>query len=288
MRMAYLIVAHGDRTGLERLVSTLLPVDSPDQVIVHADARSGLWKELARGYLIDDPRVRVLSDPVPVIWGHWSQVEATRRLMQAAIACEVDYAHLLSGVDWPVADRAAIVSDIAAAPEGTCYIEAVPGMQEERMQTWRLDTRWLRPDRHSEKLAYILTWEMRRLSRYADGLRERLGHIRSRPFGPWCKGSCWWSLPRDALISGESDLRHLIRNGRLRGTVCADEHALPTVIAHRFAERLSGNRRFIDFAPGASSPRTLTRDDLPAIKAGNYWFARKVDAAVDPFFLDLP
>lgn len=288
MRMAYLIMAHHDRAGLARLIEALLPPGAPDLVLVHVDARSSLRADLASNPLPSDPRVHVLADPVRVIWGHWSQVEAARRLMAAALKQGCDFAHMLSGVDWPAVDRARILADIEAAPAGTCFVEAMPMVQEDRMQGYRLDTRWLRLDPQRDRLAYAATWELRRLSRIGQDLADRLDMARSRPFGTWHKGSCWWSLPAAALAQAEQDLRQLLASGRLRGTVCADEHALPTVIAHRFAGLIAPNRRYIDFPPGASSPRALTRDDLPAIRASKAWFVRKVVAGLDPFFFELP
>ena len=93
-------------------------------------------------------------------------------------------------------------------------------------------------------------------------------------------------LARQGLTA--RDLAMLDEGGRLKGTVCADEHAVPTSLALRHAGRLQPNRRFIAFPPGQSSPRTLTAADLPAIRASGAWFIRKVDAAVDPFFHALP
>ena len=288
MRMAYLIMAHHDRAGLEALLRALLPQGSPDVAVIHADARSALWAELRQQPLAPDPRVHVLPDPVAVLWGHWSQVEAARRLIRAALTLGCDYAHSLSGVDWPVASRADILAAIAAQPPDACFIEAVPGVQEERMQDYRFDTRWLRIDPERDRLAYAATWELRRLARWAGSAQRALGRERSRPLGTWHKGSCWWSLPRAALESAERDLGSLLDGGRLHGTVCADEHALQTAVARRFADRLQPNRRFIDFPAGQSSPRVLTEADLPAIRASGAWFIRKVDAAVDPFFRALP
>jgi hypothetical protein len=115
-----------------------------------------------------------------------------------------------------------------------------------------------------------------------------MGLKRSRPLGPWHKGSCWWSLPAAALKTCSADLAELVGSGRLRGTVCADEHALPTSLALRQSHNLQPNRRFIVVPDGASSPRVLTGADLPAIRASGDWFVRKVDLRVDPFFRALP
>ena len=290
MRMAYLIMAHDDRAGLENLLRVLLPPNSSDFAVVHADAGSPLWRDLRGGWGMAsaDPRVRLLPDPVKVIWGHWSQVEAARRLIDAALAEGCDYAHTLSGADWPVVSRERLIAEIAAEPAGTCFAEAVPGEQEDRMQDYRLDTRWLRLDPGRQRLAYAATWELRRAARIAGRIGQALGHERSRPLGRWSKGSCWWSLPLAALRTCSAASGELMRSGRLKGTVCADEHVVPTALVAKHAHQLQPNRRYIDFPPGASSPRILTAADLPRIQASGAWFARKVDANVDPFFRALP
>lgn len=288
MRMAYLIMAHENRAGLQALLHALLPPGTPDVAIVHIDAGSKLWREVRGGVLSDDPRVMVLPDPVKVIWGHRSQVTMQRLLIEAALAQGADYAHALSGVCWPVASRERILAEITAAPPGTCFAESMAGEQAERMQDYRLDTRWLRLDPARDKLAYAATWELRRLARMGASLRQALGRQRSQPLGPWHKGSGWWSLPAATLASTARDLAMLEDSGRLKGTVCADEHAVPTSLALRHGAKLQANRRFIVFPQGSSSPRVVTAADLPAIRASGAWFMRKVDSQVDPFFRQLP
>lgn len=288
MRMAYLIMAHQDRAGLEQLLHALLAPGTDDLALVHVDKGSALWRELRAVEPGWDRRARLLPDPVEVRWGHWSQVEASRRLIAAALATHCDYAHMLSGADWPVVSRETILADIAQARPGSCFAEVIPGEQAERMQQYRFDTRWLRLDPQQDRLTYAVTWELRRASRIAGRLAAAAGWQRSQPLGPWHKGSTWWSLPRAALQTCLADLDDLIGTGRLQGTVCADEHALPTSLALRHRDRLAPHRRFIDFPPGASSPRVLTEADLPAIEASGAWFIRKVDARTDPFYLNRP
>ena len=156
------------------------------------------------------------------------------------------------------------------------------------MQGFRLDAPWLRLDPDRDRLAYAATWQLRRLSRWGDSARTRLGSERSRPWGPWRKGWTWWTLPADALAMLAAELPRLLASGRLAGTVCADEHVIPTLVAANFASRLAPYRRFIIWPQGQSSPRLLRRDDLPAIEASQDWFMRKVLASHDPFFYDLP
>lgn len=284
MRMAYLIFAHDNAAQLDALIAALLPPGSRDHVIVHADRNSALWQERA-GRPHGDPRVDFIADPIAVRWGHWTQVAAIHRLIEGALARDCDYAHLISGADWPIASRAALAAELAATARPLCYIEAQPGVQEDRMQTFRLDARWLRLDPAQRPVAHAAAWKLRRLSHWLDGLRVRLHRPRSRPWGQWCKGSTWWSLPRDALSLLAEELAALLASGRLTGTVCADEHAVQTIVAAHFSDRIAGNRRFIDWSEGGSSPRLLRRVDRPALAASGAWFARKFDARVDDFFL---
>lgn len=285
MRMAYLLLAHDAPEQLERLVETLLAESTEDFVVIHADRRSALWHALRKRLPGPCGRVHLVPDPMAVRWGHWSQVAATEKLVREAVRLGCDHAHLLSGADWPVASRTELAR---ALGKGLCHIEVRPGHMAERMQTYRFDTRWLRLDPARDKLAYAATWELRRLARWLDRARYRFRRERRQPFGAWAYGSQWWSLPADALALLARELPPLLQSGRLKGTLCCDEHVVPTLIARHFPNRIAGNRRFVQFPGSASSPRLLDAHDLPEIAASDAWFMRKVSLAHDPFFLALP
>lgn len=286
MKMAYLILAHEQEAQLNALIAALLPPGSPDLAIIHADRRSALWPRLRDRPADPAGRVHILPDPVTVRWGHHSMVTAMERLIAAALKEECDFAHLLSGADWPILPRNQIAAALSARSLLPCMIEA--GFEDrfdERMQTYRLDARWLRLDPEKDRLAYAATWELRRISGWLDRVRPALGLARSRPWGPWQKGSQWWSLPREALELLGVELPRLRRSGRLAGTVCADEHVIQTIVAAHFPGRLAPDRRFVDWSEGRSSPRILTRSDLSDLTGSGAWFARKLDVRVDDFFL---
>lgn len=284
MRMAYLILAHNNRAQLEMLAARLISADAQDIVIIHADARSPLWAELRENPLDCGPRVQLIPNPAPVRWGHYSQVSAANLLIQSALNLGCDVAHMISGADWPLVNRDIIAAGVKS---GTCHIEARSDHMPERMQTYRLDTRWLQPmDRGP--LGNQAVWELRRVSNYLDKARAMLGRNRRQPYGPWRYGSSWWSLPADALQCLAQELPTLISSGRLGGTLCSDEHAIQTIIARRFPNRIASNQRFIQFPDGASNPRLLQASDLPAIQESGAWFGRKFAMEHDAFFLDLP
>jgi hypothetical protein len=282
MKLAYLVMAHDKPRQLERLAAALLARDPAGEVVIHIDRGSDLWRE--RSNLSLPPRARLIAQPVAVRWGHWSQVAATHLLVREALAGECDAAHLISGADWPIADPGAVAAELA---HGLCHIEAGPSWLEQRMQTFRLDGRWLKPNAPGA-LARQALWELRRLSRWGDRLRWAVGRERPQPYGRWLFGSQWWSLPRDVLETVAAELGALLASRRLVGTVCSDEHAVATIVGQRFADRLApDNRRFLLWPIDASSPLTLTRAHRADIETSGAWFARKFDERVDDFFYGL-
>ena len=276
MRFAYLILAHDGPAQVAALVERLCPAGSPDIAVLHIDAKSPLARE-AGALAAANPAIRLVERPVAVRWGHASMVEAMRRLLRTALAEGFTHAHLLSGSDWPVAPRAQITAEIG----DRCWIEAVPGVQAERMERCRLDSRWLRPDP-----TRLFDWYRARLLREISArLPHRTSQPASQPWGPWHKGSQWWSLPHDVCAAVLRELDKGFAEGHFRFTVCADEHAIQTIAAHLFPDRITHHRHFLRWPEGASSPAWLTAADWPAAEASGAWFARKLSANVDPFFL---
>lgn len=282
MRFAYLILAHKDLDQLGALIARLLRDGPDDRVVLHfdrgsplADADLAVFAGRFDGAVALTPRIRSR-------WGHHSLVEAEWLLMRRASELTYDHAHLLSGQDWPVVDRAAIV---AGVEPGACHLSLEAPAMAERMNSYHLHDRLIGPGAHATSLRYHLS----RSLRGAGDLLTRIAGPRACPFGPdWRKGSQWWSLPRAAVDHALPLVGGLIRSGRLRHTLCADEHVIQTILARSpFADRLTDNRRFIRWSPGSSNPDWLRAGDEPTMRASGAWFARKVDRAVDPFFLRL-
>ena len=275
MRHVYLVQAHADEAQLAALLHRLTPAGTPDRSFLHIDAGSPLWRKTRGRFVSSCGAATALPQPVRVRWGHSSQLAATRRLLRAALADPFDVAHLLSGADWPLVQRERLLAETS---DGRCHIEAQKDVQAERMGARQLDSRWLRAD------------PTKPLDRYAARTLRTLSALlperRATPWGPWHKGSQWWSLPRDACAAVLVELDRAFTSGVLRGSVCSDEHFIQTVVAQRFGGRLADPMRFIRWEPAMSSPKVLTRDDWPDALASGAWFARKVSRAVDPFFLD--
>jgi len=272
MRHAYLILAHEDAVQLEALVRRLAPPGGPDRAIVHIDAKSALWHETRGRFLGGIGTATVIPNPVKVRWGHASQIAATRLLLAEALREDFAVAHLLSGADWPLAPRETILAEAVDA----CHIEAAEGVQSERMERVRLDSRMLRPD-PAKPWQWYPARALRRLSTFVPARK-------AGPWGAWHKGSQWWSLPRDVCGAVLTEIDRAFASGLLAGTLCADEHLIQTIVAARFPARIAPNRRFVRWSSGAS-PDVLTGADWDAAKASGAWFARKLSRTRDPFFL---
>ncbi|HHH43856.1 MAG TPA: hypothetical protein ENK49_06945, partial [Gammaproteobacteria bacterium] len=105
--VVYLIVAHGDPDHLARMIDALDNIRV--RFFIHIDAKTDIRK--FREILPGTGRIRFIKDRVKVYWGGYSQVEATLRLMEAAIreVPEFRYAVLLSGVHYPIKSNAYIL-----------------------------------------------------------------------------------------------------------------------------------------------------------------------------------
>ncbi len=286
MHFAYLIAAHDNGDQVMALLDRLLVGDTADYAVLHLDRKSPLWRaERARFAGHASGRVHVIDDPASVAWGHRSQIDATRKMLSVANRKGFDLAHHVSGSDWPIASRAAMVGELAGKPLAA-HIEIVGAVQQERMQSWWFDRRTLASSAHFPRLGPNVARAQLLASRHFTRIAPRWGKTRSEPFGaPSLKGWSWWSLPHDIACPLEAALTTLLGSGRLRFTQCSDEHVIPTFVARNFPDRLAPYRRHIEWAESSYHPKTFTTADAPAIRASSAWFARKFDMRVDPFFL---
>ena len=281
MRFAYLIMAHRDLEQLRLLIARLLREDSRDFVVLHVDRRSAIsdadLAELKKSF----GSSVILTRRIPCKWGNSSLCRAQLLLLEALEGREYDYAHFMSAQDWLIRSKADLLEELQP---GACYLALAGTVDPERMRAYHFHTWLIAPTMRETSYTY----RMRKLLQRAGSLWTRLAGPRSCPFGPeWVKGSSWWSLPQDAVNYLRPRLRSALRSGRLYFTICSDEYASQTILAcSQFGERIQRHRWFLIWT-GGTSPKVLTRSDLPAMRASGAWFARKVDRHVDPFFLEL-
>jgi hypothetical protein len=287
MRFAYLILAHGQFDQLKALLQCLTKAAPADDcVYLHIDLKTEMPDSLKQSFEAIAPgRVHVIEERYPVFWGHESQNLATFALISAALQRNFDYAHLLSGVDWPICPRADIVAHMTAHP-GACYIDAVHFTQQKRMQDFWFHNLYLNPRGSLGLKERTLFKTLKYASRLTNATYRVLGLKRSTPFGAlWVHGSQWWSLPSNILKQAMPSFDALVAQGRLRYTACSDEHVIPSYVYAHHSAAIQPSMRYTDWQAGLSSPKILTRSDREALNASQSWFARKFDASLDDFFL---
>lgn len=95
MKIAYLIIAHGNYRHLDRLIAAL---DDPGiSFFLHLDQKANEIYQPKR------PNVEAIKERVNVNWGCFGMVQATLNLMKAAWKNSAfDYYILISGADYPI------------------------------------------------------------------------------------------------------------------------------------------------------------------------------------------
>jgi hypothetical protein len=110
-RVAYLILSHHRPEQVEALADRILTLSPAGQVVVHHDIAAPVmpWRGTP------PPRVH-LVERMHVLWGDWSIVEASLRLLRFATEeLDADWSVFLSGEDRPVVDLARWERDLQTA-----------------------------------------------------------------------------------------------------------------------------------------------------------------------------
>lgn len=205
--IAYLILAHADLPHLRRLVAAL-PSDSIK--LVHLDRKCA-----ARLSLEDLPNALLLHDRIAVYWGDFSIVEATLRLLNAALERrQIERIVLLSGNCYPIRSDGEILDFFAARPADNFIkmfeIESASSLYLDKLSRSHIGesaiSRRIRPD--VPALNYLLSRGLSRMmSLRRSDWRRRLGAI--HPY----YGSQWWAITRNC---GEHVLAQARNDKRLR------------------------------------------------------------------------
>jgi hypothetical protein len=290
MRFVHAIMAHNAADQLARLIDALLAPDTEDRVVLHIDRASALWRDQRHRFASHPSgRLRLVVDPARVRWGHWSQVEAQRRILRTALAEPFDHLHLISGADWPCVSRVRMVADIkGAGTPAPVHADLWGEEQPRRMDDWWFEEpklhvpRWQWFNANADRAQVRFSWAATRWLHQRGFRRAQFDDQ------PWLKGSSWYSVPRDTAETLERETSALLDTGRLDFTQCSDEHVAPSILGRRFTARIVPARRYIDWGAGGDHPKLLRAEDRDAILGSGAWFARKVSAAVDDFFYTLP
>lgn len=310
-RVAYLIMSHKDPAQVEDLVARILELSPASEVVVHHDTHSAAPATGGPPLWGGRPPARVhLLDPRPVLWGDWSVVDTSLRLMRfAASELDADWFVLLSGEDRPVRDLASWEIELMTSGSD--------GLVPARRLTVRPAFGRTPTADDLNYVRYAFSWRAipvargpwgrrgieaaRRVSRYVQPVFKieyadrrgawMLGRRRRRrlPVG-WdlYAGSQWIALDRravNALLDSDPSVTQWFRQ-----TWIPDQGFFHTVLFN--SPGLSFSSRPLTYVvPHDATKRdawmVLRRDDAEAIARSGAAFARKFDPAVDRQILDL-
>ena len=273
----FLLLVHADPQQAKRLLRRLVV---HGRCFVHVDAKSDL-----SAFRIDDPRVFYLNDRVDVRWGAISQVEATLKLMRAALAgcdaAQVSHFVLLSGNCYPVRPLQEF-SAYSRSHADTNFIRLIP-LASTRKLHQRVRHFWFYEDLpvNGRKLSTV---------RFLRGLLQlagKLGHRSFPLFAQWHFGSQWWALTPEAVKYLVSYPHEAPVKRFLRFSKAPDEIYFHTLLANsplqHTVEPVTGsgvwdaaNLHLID----PSLSRWFGGSDYEEIIASGRWFVRKVGSGV--------
>lgn len=273
--VAYLVLAHTDPVHLGRLCRAL---DYRSRIFVHLDAKTDIRPFLAQN-LPDS--VHFIENRVRVSWAAYSQVEATLRLMSAALGGGHDFSHLvmLSGLDYPIKPIAQLhaLLNQNSGRELIGFVDATvsPAYRVFFEHYWFLESiNWLRPK------------SLDRAIRHGFGRVLRQVLRKPQPAGMKCAwGSAYWALTPECcnyiLEFGASNPEY----GRwAKSSFAVDEHYFQTIVAHsRFLDSAQGFQPYVGDGPQTwrlgclhiNSRKIHALEDFDELQKSDKYFARK-------------
>ncbi len=258
MKIAYLILAHGNERHLARLVDALR--DDLARTFVHIDKKS----DLRRFSTLRRKGVSFCSQRVPVFWGEFTVVEATLRLIEAALeyrGLRFDYFVLLSGADYPITSLANI-RDYLAARRGKLFMNSIA---MPNVRAGKPLSRLIKYHPQSDRPWEAVLWRLAQRALPTSALeRDYRRHLKGmQP----CAGSAWWTLPREAVLYVLEFCQTQPKIVRfLRNTYCPDELFFQTLLCNSpLNHEIVPNLTFADWSAGGGSPATLTAAHVQAL-----------------------
>jgi hypothetical protein len=301
---AYLILTHKDPRQVEALAARILELSPHARVVVHHDLAADVlpWngRPPSRVHFVERSRV---------LWGDWSIVEATLRMVRFALEqLRADWFVVLSGEHWPVTDLSQW-EDTTATSGIDAFVEAdrLPkrlrfGKADEggNMYLSRCIHRWTSLNQPRLSTAHRAVGGLWKLSLYCNPIftveyshrRKTWFFGRPRVRGPvkdWAfyKGSQWIAFGERAaktILHADPAVTEWFRGGHI-----PDETYFHTVLRH--AKDLSITTDVVTYVPiGPKTPKpkwmVLSLEDLPTVWTSGAAFARKVDLANRPEVID--
>jgi hypothetical protein len=269
MTVAFAVIAHDNPRLVARVTRLLL--ESGGIVAIHYDAQAPAadFEELQDLLSGHDQRV-LWAERVAVSWGQWSMVRATLNLLDviAAAGATVDYVHLMSGADYPIAPLTSVFEFLQRA-DGREFIQChdparwiVDGLAHQRWQY----RHYFNYKKHPNLFHY--SWHAQRILR----LRRRF----PRGFAPQL-GAQWWTLTWETCAR----VLELSRDTRLtrffERTWIPDEMYVQTLVASFVPRaRIAGHALTLHQFTDYGVPVVFTNGHEDYLARQPFFFARKL------------
>jgi Core-2/I-Branching enzyme len=303
-RFAYMLLTHKDPEHVEELAQRVLDLSPAGHVVIHHDqaADSLPWQgnPPARVHFVDRERV---------LWGDWSIVDASLRMIRYAHdELSADWYVMLSGEHRPVVDLSQWERATMAA-EADAFVEAQPlasalhfGRRDEDANRFlaRCRHRWVTINPPRVRAAQKAMGVLWRLSRYVlplyaieyshrrDAWFFALPRRRGRPRGTtFYKGTQWIGFNRrsaGAILGTDQAMTEWFKWGHI-----PDETYFHTVLYNTPGLKVS--TQIVTFVPEGPERPTASRwmvldePDLAVVWSSPAAFARKVDPDERPHII---
>lgn len=277
MKLAVLIQCHKCPEQINRL----LDVMKSDEVdfYIHVDRKSDIADEIEKRA---DVHILPPERRVDVMWGGFSQVEATLNLLdEALITGGYDYYFLISGQDFPVRPIRELI-EFLENDNGANYVDLFPSLNNGLCKQNNLDKRnqIVYGDRIMSRGKFARI--MRRLWVAVTGGYGRTFGIFRRKNVLNLKfyfGSQWWCLSKDFVEYATEYLAKTPQYAEFfRKASCPDESFFQTLLMNSsYSDTRKEYLHFIRWEEGKSSPENLTLSDFDEAIASGKFMARKID-----------
>jgi len=273
-RLALLMLCHESPAVVARRLSAPFFRHPEVATYIHYDgARSAAQRAELQRLLPADGRFRFVDEPLECRWGDHTLVEATRRLMAAALAdaeFSAENLVLLSASCVPYRPVASLQAFLRRSP-GTEFIQA----QDLR------HGRWIQDGLESERFEYYFPFNYRTHRRWFEWATDRQREFRVRrkvPDGLTVHfGSQWFCLTRATATAVATELQRPEIRRWLRWSWIPDEFAIQTLVAKICPRaRIAGfNLTYYEFG-SRGQPLVLESGHLDHLLAQPFFFARKL------------
>ncbi len=277
MKVAFILLCSGETNKIFRTIDLPYFKDPDNRVYVHYDRSNSdnNYKNIVEHYANRDDVV-VLADRIHCAWGEFSLVEATLRLMQAALNDEAfvaEYVYLISESCFPIRPFSQLQAFLAE--NRLDFLEMVdPNIR-----------RWVTDGDEMERLHYRFPFNFqtrRRWFELAFLIQKKLQWKRKLPNLPTRFGAQWMCIRRDSAQKAINTLSDRRLRQFLKYSWIPDEFAIQSAIADAIPPSQAANAALTYYEFGDDGkPIVFYNDSAKALANQPFFFARKLSPHAD-------